>query len=182
MAVVVGDAGEAASHSLGRGLRRWGVLGLALGVAMLALSAGAVAGLQRGMLLQAGFLQVGPGATLRTGESKLRDVVSVKDFGAVGDCATDNAPAFALALAAGKLVLVPDPSGACYAIKSTLTIPANTRLVGSSYVSTKLQLQANVDLISLGDGAQLSNLWLDGNAVGGFTGRGVLASSGCADA
>jgi len=32
-----------------------------------------------------GFLQAGTGATTRTGQSKFREVVSVKDFGAVGD-------------------------------------------------------------------------------------------------
>lgn len=40
------------------------------------------------------FLQAGTGATTRTIESKLRDTVSVKDFGAVGDGVTDDRAAF----------------------------------------------------------------------------------------
>ena len=40
------------------------------------------------------FTQAGSGAVQRTVESKLRDVVSVKDFGAVGDGITDNGDAF----------------------------------------------------------------------------------------
>lgn len=40
-----------------------------------------------------GFLQSGTGATARTVEGKLRDVVSVKDFGAVGDGVTDDTAA-----------------------------------------------------------------------------------------
>jgi hypothetical protein len=40
-----------------------------------------------------GFLQSGTGATARTTQAKLRDVVSVKDFGAVGDGTTDDTAA-----------------------------------------------------------------------------------------
>ena len=37
-----------------------------------------------------GFLQAGSGAVTRTGQSKLRDVVNAKDFGAVGDGVADD--------------------------------------------------------------------------------------------
>jgi len=40
------------------------------------------------------FLQAGSGAVVRTAQSKLRDVVSVKDFGAVGDGVADDTVAF----------------------------------------------------------------------------------------
>jgi len=40
--------------------------------------------------LGGGFIQAGSGAVQRTVESKLQDVVSVKDFGAVGDGVTDD--------------------------------------------------------------------------------------------
>jgi hypothetical protein len=40
-----------------------------------------------------GFLQAGSGTTARTAQAKLRDVVSVKDFGAVGDGVTDDTTA-----------------------------------------------------------------------------------------
>lgn len=42
-----------------------------------------------------GFLQAGTGAVVRTLQSKARDSVSVKDFGAVGDGVTDDAVAVA---------------------------------------------------------------------------------------
>jgi hypothetical protein len=50
------------------------------------------------------FVQDGEDATSRTAESKLREIVSVKDFGAVGDGIADDTAAF---LAAGKGAFVP---------------------------------------------------------------------------
>ena len=48
---------------------------------------------------QVTFLQAGTGATQRTALAKLRDTVSVKDFGAVGDGVADDTAAFLAAIA-----------------------------------------------------------------------------------
>ena len=53
------------------------------------------------------FTQSGTGATARTVDSKLKDMVSVKDFGAVGDGTTDDTAAINAALAASNHVYFP---------------------------------------------------------------------------
>jgi len=70
------------------------------------------------------FTQSGTGAVQRTLESKLKDVVSVKDFGAVGDSdfsgnGTDDTAAFQAAINTGKTVYVPKGT---YKITATLNL------------------------------------------------------------
>jgi len=75
----------------------------------------------------------GTGAVARTVQAKLRDVVSVKDFGAVGDGVTDDTAAIQAALSAAANRQVPAvvylPSGA-YRITSTLKIATTISMVG----------------------------------------------------
>lgn len=54
-----------------------------------------------------GFRQTGTGATARTVDAKLKDTVSVKDFGAVGDGVTNDTAAINAALATKKSVYFP---------------------------------------------------------------------------
>jgi hypothetical protein len=67
------------------------------------------------------FTNTGTGATARTVKSKLQDTVSVKDFGAAGDGATDDTAAIQAALDANPGRSVHFPQGT-YLISSTLTI------------------------------------------------------------
>jgi len=90
------------------------------------------------------------GAVLRTIASKLADVVSVRDFGAVGDNVADDAAAFAAALATGKDVFVP---AGTYKVTSALAMStAYQRLFGHGWAS-----QINFDLAASGNGITTSN-------------------------
>lgn len=55
-----------------------------------------------------GFEPDGTGAVARSVESKLRETVSVKDFGAVGDGVTDDTAAFNAATAFGGRIFIPE--------------------------------------------------------------------------
>lgn len=70
-----------------------------------------------------GFLAAGAGATARTAQDKLRERVSVKDYGAVGDGVTDDSAAFSAALSAlGAGATLEFPAGT-YNIASATTLP-----------------------------------------------------------
>ena len=86
------------------------------------------------------YLPAGTGAVATTVQTKLRESVSVKDFGAVGDGTTDDTAAIQLAFnslgATGGHVLFPNGT---YLITSTVTIPSNTIIeFDQSQVNTAL--------------------------------------------
>jgi hypothetical protein len=99
------------------------------------------------------FLQAGSGAVQRTVQSKLRDVVSVKDFGAVGDGVTDDTAAIQAAIdsVAGP-VCVLLPAGT-YKTTSTIFLRRNgVRLVGQGPAVTKVQfVNASGGIVFSGD-------------------------------
>jgi len=84
------------------------------------------------------FLQAGIGAVLRTAQSKMRDVVSVKDFGAVGDGVADDTAAIQAALDSGAYMHVYMPPGT-YRVTSTINITKQNTLTGPDGGAQEMQ-------------------------------------------
>lgn len=103
-----------------------------------------------------GFLQAGANAQARTVQSKLRDVVSVKDFGAVGDGVTDDTAAIQAAI------------NYCTSMsnrKQTLYFPANN---ASTFYRITSSLTINGRLNIVGDGEFSTTIYADNFTVGQY--------------
>jgi len=82
--------------------------------------------------LGGGFIQAGSGAVQRTVESKLQDVVSVKDFGAVGNGVTDDTAAIQAAATAASGGALSFEPGADYLITGQITFAADSVVYGNN--------------------------------------------------
>jgi len=88
-----------------------------------------------------GFLQAGTGAVATTVQGKLRESVSVKDFGAVGNGVTDDTAAIRNAVAMGGYIEFPD-STATYLLTGFVDITNPTHIdLGGSTVNFVLATQ-----------------------------------------
>lgn len=123
--------------------------------------------------LGGGFIQAGTGAVQRTVESKLQDVVSVKDFGAVGDGVADDTAAIQAAINASTNVYVPAGN---YAINTPLIVPANKTIFGEGVIQAKSGYTSNY-LMVVGAESTIRCLSFDGtnmpSPTGAWTGAGV---------
>lgn len=98
-----------------------------------------------------GFIQAGSGAVARTLQSKDREIVSITDFGAVGDGATDNSAAITTAIAA-----IPSTGGALFVpagtfkFSSTISLKPNLMLFGKGTASVLSYTGAGVAVQAVG--------------------------------
>lgn len=91
------------------------------------------------------FIQAGTGAVTRTIESRLRETVSVKDYGAVGDGVTNDTTAFTNALnylasrvtseVGGGVLYVPQ---GIYKLSQALALPIGVDIIGDGIVNSRL--------------------------------------------
>jgi len=93
--------------------------------------------------LGGGFIQAGTGAVQRTVESKLQDVASVKDFGAVGDGVTDDRSAIQLALNSGASIVTFTQSSQDYFVSGNLIVPENVTIRYESSNFIRIDPNAN---------------------------------------
>ena len=97
------------------------------------------------------FTQSGTGATARTIDSKLKDVVSVKDFGAVGDDVTNDTAAIQAAIdavntAGGGTVYFPQGS---YVVSANLSIYSKIKYLGAGSKASILKVSGTPGPVSI---------------------------------
>jgi hypothetical protein len=118
-----------------------------------------------------GFTQAGTGAALRSLQSKLRDVVSVKDFGAVGDGVTDDTAEIQAAVTAAAGGTLYFPPGTYLVSGTTATgcveLPTTgIRLQGAGKYLTTIKMAAATDAAAVvcidGDKLEIDGVGFDG--------------------
>lgn len=87
-----------------------------------------------------GWMQSGVGAVLRTVQSKLRDYVSVKDFGAVGDGIADDSVAIQAAVTSHLNVYLPPGDYLCNDI---INLREGSNLFGAGMKATRIVRNGN---------------------------------------
>jgi hypothetical protein len=152
-----------------------------------------------------GSIGQGAGATARTVQAKLRDFVSVKDFGAVGDGVADDSAALQAALTslgtAGGTVLI--PSGCVLRLLNNVNVPDNCAIKGVKAVRPRTVGSPNLNLLSprivlsrtktitLNNGSELENFFILPDAftfsdtranVDAWTGNAITFADNISDA
>jgi len=123
-----------------------------------------------GVINTMSLLAAGAGAVSRTIPSQLGDIISVKDFGAIGDGFADDTTKIQAALTAAKGTTLYFPKGT-YVVTSKLTVPVDTHILGAGPESTVIDASgATISSIALiyaaGAGVSAS---LGGSPTGAIT-------------
>lgn len=122
------------------------------------------------------FTQAGSNAATRSVQDKLREFVSVKDFGAIGNGVANDAAALVAAVATGKVV---DGGGLTYGVTGTVTLSSS--IAGLQNIRIK-QLAPTTNQVRtlVIDGASeffLRDVTVDRGGSAGYT-VGAIGSSG----
>lgn len=127
------------------------------------------------------FTQTGTGAVARTVDSKLKETVSVKDFGAVGNGVADDTAAIqaaidAVGIAGGGIVWLPPGT---YKVSATLVVNRNfVSIVGSGMWDTTLTRNTDYGDTLLLTGNDTTGVYVSGLEVKNlrFTSTGLTTS------
>ena len=122
-----------------------------------------------------GFNNGGSGATTRTAEDKMRDTVSVRDFGAIGDGIVNDTAAVQAAFNAAVGRTLVDFNGGIYLVDGDILIPSSTNFICSGPKNTIFKRKNNATSTSTvlacsntGD-ISLSGFSIDGNKANNST-------------
>ncbi len=117
-----------------------------------------------GAMASLDFTAVGTGANTRSAHDKFTDIVSVKDFGAVGDGITDDTIAIQNALGAADAVYLPEGE---YLISATIQMRARKSLYGVGAASVLKANSAVFNVIEVvEDYVRLSDFRIEGGNIG----------------
>lgn len=136
----------------------------------------ASAGITAGKL---SFTQAGTGAVARTVDSRLKDVASVKDFGAVGDNTTNDTAAIQAAFNSNASEIV-YPAGTY--LQDTITVPATVKKISGSGLikqrvgNTKFFVATNSTGLTI-DGLKLLGAYNAGQTVSTSDNTAILVQS-----
>lgn len=112
------------------------------------------------------------GTVVRTAQDKMREVVSVKDFGAVGDGVTDDWSALQTAINAGAAYI---PAGT-YRVTQPIILPSNAKVRGAGINKTIIKSEVIGDsLFKCGTETifiHMADMSLEGNNLTGASGNG----------
>lgn len=130
------------------------------------------------------FTPAGTGAVPRTVQAKLRDTVSVRDFGAVGDGVANDTAAIQAAINAtpsGATLLV-NPGN--YRLTAELTIPRPMRLMATAGGAQLSMATTNTNHIRIGDGTLATrnarlNVSIEGLTFAPASGVTAFTSGAC---
>src|SRR5882672_5748115 len=124
-----------------------------------------------------GFTSLGVGAVPRTIQSRLGDIISVKDFGALGDGVTDATMAIQAAINMARTLggSVWFPPGT-YLISNTLTVYSDVALIGATRYGVNILQQSTTYLHLYGvdvNRVSLKNITLTGQGINSAGGGGI---------
>jgi hypothetical protein len=103
------------------------------------------------------YTPAGVSAVATNVQTKLRESVSVMDFGAVGNGTTDDTAAFQAAINTAKTVYIPTPSVAYLLSSGSITIPSGRAFVGENSASCKINITANQGVSSSASAAFIAS-------------------------